>query len=288
MGTSGYYDIPFFYVLNYFFPKTGPGANPLIDSGTGFASQAWADVIPSQGDYEFRLRRHIPSWPRNFNLLDAGSYSLYSPLDLNPFPNNTANIRADLLVSPDLVYPPGAGIRVANTNGFQFSTGPDNYWYGFYAMQGVKRIYKAPNTAPNYPYYERSFTYPLKFTLNTQFPSFQTAIVLVNNYDFELQAIEFFENYGTSTTNEPTVMGIKVYDSARYSMMSDFVDISLLQTGNSNTKPGPAGCFPTPPVIYPRGSQITVDIQGTQLSANLPQVQYINFVGVNRIPCSST
>lgn len=282
-GTSGFYDIPFIYAINYLIPKSGAGSNPGIDGGGFFAGQ-WQDIIQSQGDYEFRLRRHIPSWPRNFNLLDSGRYALYSPYDFNPKDVNPgANMRADVIISPDLIYPPGAGIPVYNSAGNQF-LGLDSVWYGFYYMQGVKRIYKAPNLQPAYPYQERQFFYPLTVTMTTTL-AVTRYIILVQNYDFELQALDYYAGFGTSLPNEPTTMQLQVYDSGRYSMMSDFVDIAVLQTGNDNVKPGPAGCFPTPPVLYPRGSQIIVDVRCTQLTANLPETQTINFRGVNRVPC---
>ncbi len=298
---GGYYDIPFIYGLNYFIPK---GVNPGIDVN-GFYSKPWQDIIPSQGDYEFRLRRHIPSYATSFNLLDAGSKALYSPYDLNPPDSAAGNIRGDILIAPELVFPPGAGIRVFNNDGFAFNglgfpdTAPGSpvVWYGYYYMQGVKRIYRAPNTVPNYPYREETFIYPLNFNMTDYYlmgtpanyvPSLPKRYTLqILNYDFELQAIYFYHGYGYPISNAVTGLQAIVYDSGQHAMMSDFVDISALQAGNDNFVPGPAGCFPTPPVIYPRGSQLQIDVRSlaTTTAVMAPGPQYIQLVGVNRVPC---
>lgn len=282
-GTNGYYDIPFIYAKNYFIPKAGAGSNPGIDGG-GFYASSWQDVLASQGDYEFRLRRHVPSEARNFNFLDAASKSLYSPLNFNPNDISAAsNLRGDVLLQQDMVYPPGAGIRVINSNGFQFHA-LDNFWAGFYYFQGVKRIYRAPNTTPNYPYQERSFTYELPFSLAQAYPWTTSLYVPVLNYDFEFQALFYSVGYGNVPFVPSGTIGFqaRIYDAGRFAMMSDYVDIETLTISGGI---GPTGCFPTPPVIYPRGSQIQIDIQSTALAADVPASVTLNLVGVNRVPC---
>ncbi len=280
---EAFYDIPFVYVLNYFYTK---GANPAIN-GSGFAASAWADVIPSQGDYEFHLRRHMPSWSQNFNIYDTAQKTLYSPYDLNPTDVAFAQaMPGDALVIPEMIFPPGTGIRVRNSNGFQFDN-LDTVWYGYYAMQGVKRIMKTPNRVPNYPYQERSFTYQLQVPSSLGvYPATQRYIILVQNYDFELQAIDYWSGYGTASTTNMPKMQVMIYDADQYPMMSDFTDIRLLQTGNSPQYEA-LGCFPTPPVIYPRGSRIVVDVRSlaTTQTNNTAAQQTLNFIGVNRTPC---
>ncbi len=154
-------------------------------------------------------------------------------------------------------------------------------------MQGVKRIMRPPVRTPNYPYQERSFTYQqiVPASLGV-YPAIQRYIVKVLNYDFELQAIDYWSGYGTSSTTNMPKMQIKIYDSGEHAMMSDYVDMRVLQTGNSPQYRG-VGCFPTPPVVYPQGSRIIIDVRSlaTTQTNNTVGQQTINLVGVNRTPC---
>jgi hypothetical protein len=282
----GFYDIPYIYGLNYFIPKSGAGSNPGIN-GSGFYTGMWQDVVQSQGDYEFRLRRHVPSYAKSFNFQDAGSNFLYSPYDLNPDALSLAAaahpIPGDQLVCPELIFPRSAGIRVQNSNGFQF-IGLDSYWYGYYYFQGVKRIYKNPNVIPNYPYREKSKTYPVGFTLQSAYPWKTTIYQNIDDYDFELQAVFYTNGYGNNPAVTPAGIGfqIKLYDMSRNAMMSSHVDMNAVTMTSSL---GLTGCLPTPPVIYPRGSTLQIDVQSVGLAANLPAQVYLNLVGVNRMPC---
>lgn len=305
-----------FYESPYIYSKAIIQA--YLDSAppTG-ATGAYTDVVKSDGDSDFFARRAL----NLLNFKDMNSQDFISSIQqtLGTF------YGLDMPLAPEKLYTLGADIPfvLQQTSGvintsiafLTFPLGGDNARVNVACplFQGVKRRNGRPDNQPGYRFFEKAYTYILDFvqdwtylqapysTLVANAPRQQIKVVL--NYDFELQALEFSADYNNNNSGQNAYNGymIKLYDANGYALMKDFVHYRNLSYNGgysgavkANT-PGNnlawyPNCFPVPPVIYPKGSNIQIDVLslldtntgGGGASIN----QKIHLRGVNRIPCS--
>jgi len=297
-------ETPYWYIKNYFQYYTS-AVGPTQPNGI------LNDIIQSDGDSEFFARM---AW-LSYNFQDNNqAYFISSPSPLQAVPP-----AAQLAIAPEKYYPLGGGIPIqVLVEGNQF-VGP-GVWLTYaggttayvnlvsVGFQGVKRWKGQANDTPPYRYREKEFNYTSSFVqnwtyLNPPYTSFNVAPFrtfsqVVNDFDFELWALEISSDYwNQSETSYPGYM-IRLYDANGIALMKDFVHFRYLSyltgfAGSANV-PGEnlqyvPNCFPCPPVLYPVGSIIKYDILSlldtTGAAPGPSATQYINFRGVRRIPC---
>jgi hypothetical protein len=203
--------------------------------------------------------------------------------------------QADISVTPEKFY---GGLSAAGQIRFDvlnvqkavaLSGGSD--FIAAIAYQGVKRFpwdIKEPTVCP---YRLRSFEYTLPIPsvdwVRGQYRRFSVKIDKTG--DFELDSIS-----QVNATNIPDtrtgVFNYMLYDPHHWQMMSAPVPDGLIidqLNGILTTDPAPMpGVFPCPAMLYPRLSQIVVDLYATQ---SVPQGDcwQIVFRGMERIPLSA-
>lgn len=299
----GFYDSPYIYAKSYYQYTTS-----ALAGNTGLVD----DIIQSDGDSDFFARRAYGI--QNFND-ENGQAFLSGTGAVIPIDPPSGGIINDFPLAPEKYYRLGAGIpiQILQTNGAYgnntyslfFAGGTNTFAYVTSVLfQGVKRRRGVPDTDPNYKFYEKPFTYVLPVNINwlylkTPYTAFQpmanqTFYKQILDFDFELWGIEVGVNPRSNGTNGFRMI---LYDANGYRLMNDFVHYRQLALNGefaSNNAPGVYGntlvwnpnCFPCPPVVYPKGSSIQVDIQSladtfTGAMGNV----FINFKGVRRIPC---
>lgn len=302
---SQFYETPYIYSKMYVQAYVDPSP-PTIPDGP------YIDVIKSDGDSDFFARYAALS----LNFKDMNNIEFLSSVQQNV---NPGTLFAPL--APEKLFTLGSDIQIAlQTSGglispsiaFLSYLGATNTRVNIACplFQGVKRMNGAPFNTPSYPFYEKPWTYVIQFTQNWTFllapfttlnqaPP-RTFIKTVLNWDFELQCLEFSSDFFNNNSGQqiPGYM-VKLYDANGYALMKDFVHYRNLSYnggfGGVNRPNTPGGmfpwtpnCFPCPPVIYPKGSNIRVDVLSLNDTTNNPasSTQYINFRGVNRMPCS--
>ena len=301
-----FYETPFIYAKTF--------QQSYLDSApiTGLTGD-YPYAIKSDGDSDFFARRMLNVY--NFNDMNGLSF-------MSAIGNQTAVTLPglDYPLAPEKLYTLGADIPVllAQNSGLflpgvaflTFPLGGDNARVAIASTmaQGVKRRNGRPNNIPNYTYYEKPFTYVLQFTQNwfylkTPYASLiandpRSFYIAVNDYDFELQAIEFSADYNNTTENSYNGYMCKLYDANGYALMSDWVHYRYLSynggysgggSAPGNTEPWFPNCFPVPPVLYTKGSNIKFDVLSlldTVTGGGGNSItQYVNFRGVRRLPC---
>lgn len=300
-----FYETPYIYAKNYFQNYTS-AVGPAATNGT------LNDVITSDGDSDFFARRVY------------GVYNFYDnnqALFVSSQGQNVGFVQ-DFPLAPEKLYPLGASIPIqlliaggAYPNPILLTyPGGTTAFVGVTPtlFQGVKRWKGKPNTNPNYKFYEKQYTYCYNagqgFALNwtyliAPYTSFIVApsrsfYMPILDYDFELWAIEVSGDYNNQSIPNFNGYMMKLYDANGYALMKDFIHYRQLSynSGYNGTKGTPAGpgenlqyqpnCFPVPPVVYPRGSNLQFDILSLlDTNTEAPGTQYINFRGVRRIPC---
>ncbi len=185
-------------------------------------------------------------------------------------PEAAGQIRFDLLTVTKAIAPSGGSDFIAAI-----------------AFQGVKR-FPWDVVAPPCPYRLRSFEYTLPIPavdwVRGQYRRFHVKIDKTG--DFELDAISQI-----NATNIPDirtgVFNYMLYDPHKWQMMSAPVPDGLIidqLNGILATDPAPMpGVFPCPAMLYPRLSQIIVDLYATQSTPQGDCWQII-FRGMERIP----
>jgi hypothetical protein len=110
----------------------------------------------------------------------------------------------------------------------------------------------------------------------------RTFVIEIVNFDFELHTIRIRHTDGTVVANEEFLL--MLFDSGEHQMMSAPVGVRYLSySGN----PVFGGCFPVPPILYPRTSLLRFDITSLVCNTDLvfPKTYSIEFDGIERIPC---
>ena len=268
---QGCHDVPFIYLFD---------GNDLTN-GQDYVNRLSVRV---DGDSQFILRRiaGVSSIAEFFSYRNnSGSYVWMPPV-------STLGQQADISVGPEKVYLPNANIRfdlLTVAKAVAVSGGSD--FLGYMAFQGVKRFPWDVEPAPC-AYRLRSYEYVLNVPavdwVRGEYRRF--TVKIENTGDFELHAI-----HQVNATNVPDtrvgVFNYLLYDPHRWQMMSAPVPDSLIVdqiNGILTTDPSPMpGVFPCPGMLYPRTSQITVDLYATQSVAQGDCWQIV-FIGMERIP----
>jgi len=273
------------------------------------------DVIKSDGDSDFFARRAL----NLYNFADMNGQIFITALGgqaLGSLPG------LDYPLAPEKLYTLGADIPImlAQTNGLivpsvaflTFPLGGGNSAHANIAcpmFQGVKRRNGAPDNRPSYTYYEKPYTTILQFTQDwtyfsnaaaLQVAAPRTFVKVVDSFDFELQAIEFSSDFYNTDQSAFNGFLFRLYDANGTALMKDFchyrhVSYNGGYTGGGsppgNTQPWYPNCFPVPPVLYPKGSNIQMDVISlldTNTGGGGSSItQYVNFRGVRRLPCST-
>lgn len=276
----GCHDVPFIYLFD--------GNN--LTNGADFINQL---SIKTDADSDFILRRvaGAQSVGQFFGLRNnSGSYVWQPPISVLG-PTGGVSNQGDIGFPHEKVY----GGREASgqirfdilqvQKAVALSGGTD--FIAAIAFQGCKRFPWDVEPAPC-PYRLRSFEYVLPIPAVTwtrgQFQRF--SVKVEQSGDFELDSI-----CQINATNIPDtrtgVFNYMLYDPHRWQMMSAPVPDGLIVdqlNGILTTDPAPMpGVFPAPAMLYPRLSQITVDLYATQSTPQGDCWQII-FRGMERIP----
>jgi hypothetical protein len=280
----GCHDVPFIYLFD---------GNDLTN-GTDILNRL---SVKLDSDAQFILRRiaGAQSVAQFFSYRNnSGSY-VWTPPMSTLGPTGGPSNQADIGVGPEKFY---GGLDAAGQIRFDvlnvqkavaLSGGTD--FIAAIAFQGVKR-FPWDVEEPPCPYRLRSFEYTLPIPavdwVRGQYRRFSVKIDKTG--DFELDSISQI-----NATNIPDtrtgVFNYMLYDPHKWQMMSAPVPDGLIidqLNGILTTDPAPMpGVFPSPAMLYPRLSQITVDLYATQ---SVPQGDcwQIIFRGQERIPLSGS
>ncbi len=276
----GCHDVPFIYLFD---------GNDL----TNGSDQINKLSTKLDSDAQFILRRiaGAQSVAQFFSYRNnSGSYVMLPPMSTLG-PTGGLSNQADISVAPEKFY---GGLDAAGQIRFDLLTvakavalsgGTD--FIAAIAFQGVKR-FPWDVEEPPCPYRLRSFEYTLPIPavdwVRGQYRRFSVKIDKTG--DFELDSISQI-----NATNVPDtrtgVFNYMLYDPHKWQMMSNPVPDGLIidqLNGILATDPAPMpGVFPSPAMLYPRLTQITVDLYATQ---SVPQGDcwQIIFRGQERIP----
>ena len=303
LSSEQYIETP--YIYQQTFTQNYTNVGPTIPDGITNG------VIKSDGDSDFFMRRALGPW----NFQDsAGRYFVSgngSSAQGLEFANTTPMIEKLYPLGTSIPFQilTSGGLYLAANTFLSFPGAPTAHVnIAQVLFQGVKRYKGTPARDPGYRYKERDYTYTVQFNLNwtylqAPYTSFavaspRTFIQLVNDYDFELHAIECDGDYVSSTY--PGGLwggyGIKLYDPNGYALMNDYVHFRYLSYvgGYNQVAAPPVGgqlayspnCFPCPPLVYPRTSSIRFDVQSfLDTGTGGSRIETIHFRGVRRIPC---
>lgn len=277
---EGCHDVPFIYLFD---------GNDL----TNGTDQVGRLSVKLDSDSQFILRRiaGAQSVGQFFSYRNnSGSY-VWQPPMWTLAPNGMGSNQGDISVAPEKIY---GGTQAAGQIRFDVLTvakavalsgGTD--FLAYIAFQGVKRFPWDVEPAPC-AYRTRSYEYVLNIPavdwVRGEYRRFN--IKIENTGDFELESIVQLD-----ATNVPTVrtgvFNYMLYDPHKWQMMSlpvpdSYITDSLntLLTTDPATMPG---VFPCPAMLYPRLSQIIVDLYATQSTPQGDCFQ-IMFRGRERIP----
>lgn len=271
---QGCHDVPFIYVFD---------GNDLTN-GQDYISRL---NVKLDADSQFILRRiaGVSSVARFFSYRNVSGSYVWQP------PVSTLGQQADIFVLPEKLYGSHQGsaqirfdlLTVAKAVAL---TGGTDY-IAQIAFQGCKRFPYDVEPEPC-AYRLRSYEYVLNIpAVDWVRGEFRRFSVPINSTgDFELDSISQI-----NATNVPDtrvgVFNYMLYDPHKWQMMSlPVADSILCDTLNPilTTDPAPMpGVFPCPAMLYPRLSQIIVDLYATQSTAQGDCWQIV-FRGQERIP----
>jgi hypothetical protein len=287
MASSDFYDLPFIYTFN---------ANDLTDGQDYDRLQ-----VPIIADSEFHLRRiagaatladyngGAPGATSRFMVYTQGGSRIFSKPEL---------IEPDMALVPELVYPPGGQIRFDVSDLFRARNagGGGPAYFSQLSFQGVRRYYGMSPLGSSYKYYEKPQAYPLTFGITyANGTNFRRYVQSIENFDFSLHAISIVTLAGGSgevpdpgvwAVVDPGQFSFYLYNKNSERLSIDPVDAATYAFNRRKFAVSTGGgVFPCPPVLYPVGSQIMIDVYSNTLAASLPlQVQMV-FHGVWRLPC---
>jgi len=271
---QGCHDVPFIYLFN---------GNDLVN-GNDYVNQL---SVKLDADSEFLLRRiaGASSVGELFGYRNnSGSYAVKPPI-------STVGQQSDLSVVPEKIYggQQSAGVIrfdiLSVAKAVALSGGTD--FLAYIAFQGAKRFPWDIEPVPC-AYRLRSYDYVLNIPavdwIRGEYRRF--AVKIQSTGDWEMDSI--VQVNGTNVPDTRTgIFNYMLYTPQRWQMMSAPVPDSIitdplnpLLTTDPATMPG---VFPCPAMLYPRLSQIVIDLYATQ---SVPQGDcwQIIFRGQERIP----
>lgn len=267
----GCHDVPFIY---------------LYDATELTNGRSYTDLaLKLDGDSDFILRRiaGVGTLTNFFAYRNASGSYVWQPLVA------LAAAQADISVGPEKIYPIDSQIRFDTgiINKRTARTGGTDY-LSYIAFQGAKRFHSESQDNPC-DYRPRSYQYVLNIPavdwVRGQYKRFSVRIDATG--DFELQRI-----IQVNGTNVPDIrVGVffyQLYDPNRWPMMSAPVPDGFIIDQQSDILAADGdvvvpGVFPVPSMLYPRMSQIIVDLWAT-MSTPQGDCWQIMFDGVERIP----
>ena len=285
----GCHDVPFIYLFN---------GNDLTE-GIDYVNQL---SVKTDADSKFILRRiaGVNSVGEFFTYRNASSsYVWKPPISVLSPTNQFGSNQADISVLPEKIYPENGTIRFDTlivAKALAASGGTD--FLAYIAFQGAKR-FPYDVVQPPCPYRLRGYQYVLNIPAVTwtrgQYQRF--VIKIDHGYDFELLRLDQLDTTTHSSgsggglpvpaTSRVGVFNYMLYDPNRFQLMTDPVPDSYIIdqiNGIFPADPSPMpGVFPCPGMLYPRLTQITVDLYAVQSVAQGDAFQII-FDGMERIP----
>lgn len=273
------YDQPFIYVFNADnTPETGGAADPVSLSKA------------LQGDFPFFLRRvtGMRNLTPDFKMYRAGGQA-YMMSDYIRF---TADGNS-FVVCPEEPYPLAGFIRFDCLGIRKNGPGADstaNFRQFQLCFQGVKRkpIPAGWNGFPiltPYKYKLVPFTYINSVTLTAKLATSPAVIssVAIDDYDFELYRI----TQTVSGLNVPGTCSLVLKDYAGNATSDDRVpDSALCDFAYAEAHYASPSIFPVPALVYPKGSQLNMDVFSSTYNSTLTETIQFAFHGARRIPCA--
>ncbi len=207
-------------------------------------------------------------------------------------PSATLN---DQAVVPELRYAPGSAISFDLVNVLRAgnATTGTNVFFSQLCFQGVRRFPETvrPRTDTAYRYQEKPFAIVTDLVVNWSGRLFPGELVMagpqqfnvqVQDYDFELYYITMTQQrFGGAVAACDQSVKMLLYDADGNPLMSAPVCDFFLSANGA----GYNSLFPSPPVVYPAGSQILFDLMSLLANASLPMALELTFCGVRRMPC---
>lgn len=277
---QGCHDVPFIYLFDANDLHNGSDyvgrLNQKLDSDSTFILRRIAGVSSVAEFFTYRN--------------NSGSYVWQPPVAVTG-PTGTPGNSADISVAPEKFYggPQAAGQIRFDLLNVAKAVVPDTEtdYLAYIAFQGCKRFgwdIEPDPCAYRLRHYQYVLNIPAVTWTRGQYRRFNVKIQ--NTGDFELYRI-----IQVNATNVPDtrvgVFNYMLYDPHHWQMMSLPVPDSLIVdqiNGILTTDAAPMpGVFPAPGMLYPRNTQITVDLYATQTIAQGDCWQII-FDGAERIP----
>lgn len=269
----GCHDVPYIYMFD---------ANGLTNGLDYTASPDLAVKIDGDADFILRRIAGASSVAEFFTYRNRSQSYVWKP------PAAVAGPSANITVRPEKFYPKSGQIRFDVLNvakAVALSGGTD--FLAYLAFQGVKRFpYEIPQELC--PYRTRAYEYILNVPsvdwTRGQYRRF--TVKIQNTGDFELHRI-----VQVNATNVPDtrvgVFNYWLYDPSNWRMSSAPVpDSYIVDQSNGILQSDPApmpDVWPCPGMLYPRTTQIKVDLYATQ-STPQGDCWQISFIGLERIP----
>lgn len=263
---EGFVDIPFIYVFDG--RTQTPGASP-------------ENLLVRIQAEDFYLRSVV-----GMNTC-AGTWRYYEASQ-SPAMSALQTATARYTVVPEKFYPALSGIKL-DLGTVAIATNPSALDVGFIGFQGVKRVAEGQfawaNYKTDYQYYEKQFQYTLDLNLNFYADAgagVQRNGVRINNYDFELQAIQIRRTDTDEVYGADTFL-VNLYDPSGYNALSTApMPMRWLNQFQPNNF---FSLFPAPALVYPLNSRINLDITSLLNAAEGPRTYEIVFQGVERVQC---
>lgn len=283
-------DRPFFYVFDA--DTAGPSGGTLTNAAT-YDNLS----VPIGQDAPFILRRvagrnlvasTIQLYDRTGNYVSAARFAMPT----------------DYCIVPEMLYDAAGQIRFnlgtidAATASRAYGVGGsvNNYWTQL-VFQGIKRFpYLKPYETP-YRYFEKFHQWTFSPALTVSYtgrlaPAYQAPnppqrfSLEILNFDFELseigiQILTADAVRDSTAVVSDTYLKIMLFDQYLNQLMSAPVLDSFLNCCSATNQ----SIFPIPPIVYPVGSQITLDIYSLLIASQVPATVYITFTGMQRLPC---
>ncbi len=276
--------MPFIYVFDA--DSIGQTGTALTD-GLNYNNLGF----PTYTDSEFHLTR-LAGLPQV-----AAQIQWRDNIHRNRFSANSA-IPRDYVFAPEMVYDPGSIFdfdlfTVLKTGNAYALGGSIPNFTSQLVFQGMR--YFADNLKLDTPYKYRAVPFALSlavtvdWTGRTVASGYQTLdtyrrfVIPVNDNDFELYRISITQQLTGSTAVNPSFGAVKVtlYDNAKNAVSTNpVVDWYLNRICRDYNS-----AFPCPPMLYPAGSEIQLDVYSLLIDTQIPSTITFNFEGMWRVPC---
>lgn len=154
-------------------------------------------------------------------------------------------------------------------------------------MGVARRAGKQPKLVPEYKYKPKAYTYVQKTTIDipgvdasgNPAPAI-SVFQLITDYDFDLLDLKLvYEGTGLPDV----VAKIMLWDSVKQ-QTSNIPMLDTFWNGAPDSKYENGAIVP--PLLYPRQSQIRLDLYSQVSAATLPIAVTVHFTGANRFPCA--